>query len=91
MADVRLLLLGEPSSTVDAVVGRRLCRCSVRCFDTPLVLLKDELDLLALWCLEKLLLLLDVGGGSKRREENMVATWWFPTQTPKIQFKSKAR
>lgn len=53
-------LLMEVSSVavlvvVVAVVGLRLWRDSWRCFETPLDLLNDELDLDALWLFEKLL------------------------------------
>lgn len=47
---------------VVAVVGLRLWRESWRCFETPLDLLNDELDLDALWLLVKLFCC----GGSKR-------------------------
>lgn len=55
MAEVKLLPMTVSSLAVavEAVVG--LLRDSCRRFVTPLSLLNDELDLLALWLLEKLL------------------------------------
>ena len=54
---------------VDAVVSLR--RDSCRLLETPLSLLKDELDLLTLWLLEKLLLEV-----SYRLLLNMMAAFW---------------
>lgn len=75
MADVRLLsVVGDDASAaaVDAVAGRRResWRDSWRRFEMPASLLKDELDLVGLWLLEKLLL--EEGGGLKR-EENILS------------------